>query len=490
VIIAYLLFLVVRRKSQKRMISPNNKDVSRCLNLAVSFSEVVRRAETGPMVTEKDFNLGMSKKIAELCKEYDIRYNREEVVPTNDSLADDVWKAGFKLFLDTGVYYMSTKRVVKFSEEEVKESIKHLPSEVSLGEGKDRVIIQHRSVEDKLVPIIDGGPFGAEVDLDMYVKINQAYAQEPGNKILSHAGRIENAFGLKIRENSPLQIIIVKTCAQRLMEVLSNAGRPGMPMMAGVVAGVAGLQDLVADEFLRPSDIRALFLYPDLKTDDIQLSKAIQWSSKGYNMFGGGTPLIGGWCGGPDGGAVEAVAVPLACMIVYKMNILGSGLSHIKYHTTTNHESLWATSLVSQALSRNLPQSGGIASRTSAGPCTEQIFYEITAMAVAGCASGTGQLSSPRIAKTKFPNHASPLELRFLAEVAEAAAGIKREDANEIAKLLVSRYKDRMEPDKAPVGKPFEQVYDTETLQPRKEALELYQKMKKEIEDIIEFKKR
>ena len=141
--------------------------------------------------------------------------------------------------------------------------------------------MRHRGVEDKRVPIIDGGPFGAEIDLDMYVKINQAYAQEPGNNILSHAGRIENAFGLTLRENSPLQAIIVKMCAQRLREVLSNAGRPGMPMMAGVVAGVGGLQDLVADEFLRPSDIRALFLFPDFKTEDTQLSKAIQWCSTG-----------------------------------------------------------------------------------------------------------------------------------------------------------------------------------------------------------------
>jgi methylamine--corrinoid protein Co-methyltransferase len=66
-------------------------------------------------------------------------------------------------------------------------------------------------------------------------------------------------------------------------------------------------------------------------------------------------------------------------------------------------------------------------------------------------------------------DHTSGLEARFQAEVAHAALGLKRADANEIVPACLSHYEHSLA---APnLGKPFPELYDTETLEPGQEWL-------------------
>ena len=456
----------------------------------LSFIEIIRRAETGPMTTEKDFGLMISRKTMELCKEYDIKYNPEEIIPSDNSLADDVWNAGLELFLHTGVYYSSTRRIIKFTEEEVKEALKYFRENVEVGEGRDRIRFIHRQIEDKRPMIIGGGTSGTSIDPDMLIKLNQAFAQEPWNDIMALPGRVEKAFGLMVRENSPLQIYFVRIFAERLREVLENAGRPGMPTMIGIAAGVTGVADLVADEYLRPHvDIRCLMVHPDLRVDDDQLSKAVHWKSRGFFIWSGGTPLVGSWCGGPEGTALECIAFALAQLMVYKADLIYTGANHITYHAMTNPPTLWTTSVAVQALARNTRANGGPVTRTFAGPGTEQVYYELAAYTIVLNVSGSGAVIDPRMALPRYANQVSPLETRLMAEVNEAVSGMKREDANEIVKAICAKYKDYMDIHKAPIGKTFEQLYDLENLQPKEEALKVYEKAKKELENLgLKFK--
>ena len=80
------------------------------------------------------------------------------------------------------------------------------------------------------------------------------------------------------------------------------------------------------------------------------------------------------------------------------------------------------------------------------------------------------------------PNQGSGLEPRFQGEVAKATAGLKRADVNEMIKVLLSKYEDKTS--SAPQGKSFEELYDLKTVQPKKEYLEIYWKVKKELEDL------
>ena len=60
------------------------------------------------------------------------------------------------------------------------------------------------------------------------------------------------------------------------------------------------------------------------------------------------------------------------------------------------------------------------------------------------------------------------------AEVGHAVAGMKREKANEILNELTKLYVDNLAFDEAPRGKPFEEIYDLNTLRPTNEANSQY----------------
>ena len=78
----------------------------------------------------------------------------------------------------------------------------------------------------------------------------------------------------------------------------------------------------------------------------------------------------------------------------------------------------------------------------------------------------------------------SALENRFHAELGYSATGIKRGDANEFVKYLVKGYKASVTKEGGPIGYTFDEIYDLKTLTPRPQFLQVYEKVKKEIEDL------
>ncbi len=78
----------------------------------------------------------------------------------------------------------------------------------------------------------------------------------------------------------------------------------------------------------------------------------------------------------------------------------------------------------------------------------------------------------------------SALENKFHAELGHAAAGVKRDDANEIVAGMVQRYKDKVTSDGGPWGYSFGEIYNTRTLEPRQEFQELYDKMSYEMKEL------
>jgi|GEM_PF-3254524 len=65
-----------------------------------------------------------------------------------------------------------------------------------------------------------------------------------------------------------------------------------------------------------------------------------------------------------------------------------------------------------------------------------------------------------------------------------AAAGIKREDGNELVKQIARRYEDDVIRDGGPWGHTFAEMYDLRKLTLQERFLELYDRMKKELEDL------
>ena len=77
------------------------------------------------------------------------------------------------------------------------------------------------------------------------------------------------------------------------------------------------------------------------------------------------------------------------------------------------------------------------------------------------------------------PNHCSGLETRFNGEVAQAAAGLERGQADEIVKQAIAQYEPVLSA--KPVGLPFDKVYDPVRVQPTPEWQAMYEKVKEQV---------
>ena len=116
------------------------------------------------------------------------------------------------------------------------------------------------------------------------------------------------------------------------------------------------------------------------------------------------------------------------------------------------------------------------------GPGTKTLLYESAAMAIMAAASGSCGLIGPRSAAGIHPAHVSGLEARWTAEVAHAAAGISRKEADVLVRKLVSLYKPDL--DQRPIGKSFTEVYDPVTLKPLPEWQSVYEEVKREVQEM------
>ena len=453
----------------------------------ISFWEVARRAETGPMMKESDFDMRISMTAMELAKEYEIKYDPSVYVSSDNTMADDVWRAGIELLLKCGVYNVSNKRVITFEEHEVKEALKHVVSEFEIGKGKDRIKIQARGVEDSRKSTIFSGPFGVETSLDVFVPLNQAFIQEPLVDVLFHGGHIQSICGVNtIRANSAFEVIAARVYAELMNQALILGGRPFMPIVWGVAAGVSSLNELGADSFMpkNPEDIfRAVMFLPELKLDDVLLSKTAHFMNYGYPLYAGTTPVIGGYAGDANTAAIVAVAEQIATFLVFGAVVNHIGPQHMRYRSQTNPASLWMNSVMGQAVARNSKLITTTSVTTAGRPGSMQMHLEAAAMAICSVVSGRNLLG-PRPAQPLYPNHHNPLHARLFAEVAHAAIKLRREDANEIVAQLVATYKDTLDFDKSPKGKTFEQSYDVKTLKPTEENLSLYKEAKSKLIDL------
>jgi hypothetical protein len=231
-------------------------------------------------------------------------------------------------------------------------------------------------------------------------------------------------------------------------------------------------------------------LKPQLKIDYENMMRAANYMEYSGGGMGGGAAYIYGLAGGPDTASIISVASSFAGLMMG-----GGPMTAFAYNTeytgTTDRVSIWASCLAGAGINKNTLAGGPIVTPyiTYAGPCTSMSLYEIAARSIAIIVCGGDLRAGCGGRQGIHIDHCSGLEGRWAAEVGIAAAGMKLEDANELVKALVSKYEDRIKARNPPPGKPFPEIYDTEKLVPSKEYTELYQKTKKELEDLgLEFK--
>lgn len=456
--------------------------------MSLTIWDICDRAIKGPLMKESEFDRILSKRAAEIVKEHDIKYNPEEIVSTDNTLADDVWKAGVDLFLDMGVYCLDTERIIKISEDELKEVIKDKAlSKFSIGKGRDARTLIHREVEDKRPLIVCGGPCGTAISEDILPKFMQAYIQEPID--IFGCPTVPTVNGVAAIAGAPSEIRATMCEAIWAKQAARLAGKQGIHIQGATTA--INSQAAIAAFFLgglEKTDAMGVNLLPCLKTDYNALSKIAYCNDYGYFLMLGSAPILGS-VGGPEVSAIVAVALALESIAhsYTKSTYVAGYMTDLKYACTSRRNTLWAHSLSTMAISRNACfLNGNGALYTIAGPCTEMAFYETATKTIEDVVSGHDLEYGVGTCCGIKENYATPMETRLIVDINQAAAGIKRTDANEIVKKILAKYEDKLE--NPPMGKSFTECYDIKTLKPTNEYIELYKKVINELEDLgLEF---
>lgn len=442
--------------------------------------DILDRMENGPVTLEADFDRKIiAQRCRELTKEYEIKFDRENLVNTDDAMADRCFQAGLQLATEAGVYCISNGRRLLWSRREIEETIKWAPTEVVIGAGHDRHTEYRRNVEDPRRPTIIGGPIGQTLPEHLFLPIMQSYIQEPIIDTIIN-GTLETVYGRDPRTKSPWEILCGWHEAELSLAAAKRAGREGIAIGC-VENACSDIPELSATSYggFRPTDWHHIAMISELKTDYMLLNKLTHLVRTGSIVHSFYNAIYGGLAGGAEGVAIITTAGMILLQMVYMTTTHSMCPTHPFYLSNTAPEIIWAISLSVQGLSRNTPFMIDVLTSPVGGPCTKTVLYEAAAMATTATVSGAARLMGVRSTCGKFRGHASGLEARFNGEVGYATAGMSRQKANEIVKQIVPKYKDLL--DKEPKGKMFPEAYDMRTLKPTDEWRRIYDEVKEEL---------
>lgn len=455
--------------------------------MKITFLDVLDRAHDGPYCSGKEWDMRVVPgAVAKILKKYELQgtHNRENPVNCDDSLADRFWEAGLEMAVDVGMLCSSTERVIKFSREELLYRLKEAPDHWHAGIGLDACDYRARKPEDPRPPTTVLGCIGIVVPEELFVPVMQSHCQ---NRLIDGtvAGILTTVYGREVRSGTPYETLVGALESRLMKEAMTRAGRPGMPVHTfssgaleyaqlggfGAPGGYSIEQVLV--QGLVPSPLKVDYhIFQKIAHGIIH---CVARSSAEYAM-------IGGYEGGPEGCALAAVAAGILLSIVMQAYVVSPNILDTRYNGNTGRDAIWALSVARQAIHRNTHLLTYYLSTCQAGPLTETLLREITVGAISGTVSGASVIKGTRSAGGGVPLHTTGLESGYEAEVAKAAAGMTRAQANKIVNRILPKYEDELKrPNR---GAPFPECFDVKTVKPKKEWLDIYKKIKKEAAEL------
>jgi len=445
----------------------------------LDYFEIIRRSLNGPYYSEQDFDMKVFvPKLRQVVKKYGLHWDGKTPISNDDQLADNVFQAALELCVDTGTYCTDTSRVIRFTKEELLEGLRDAPSQPVFGEGRDRKTMLARKPESSIPPYCYVGAGGATCSSeDVFVRLVEGYGRNPLSDSIT-CPTLTKINGMDIETGSPLELLACIRAVELGRVALRRAQRPGLPIMNSIATAVTDTAKIAASEFgLRDSDCWVIGFSAEFKVKFERMNEVAYILSRGGQLLGEAGPILGGYAGGPEGVAVVSVAYILWSILVLRASC------HLNvpvdlHGCSSNRSLLWSQSLATQAISRNSNLPLFYYTYCAAGPMTEMNLHEIAAGMSTGVVSG-GNIEFGGIGAAKYVDHLSPVEPKFATQVAHAAVGMSRLDANEIVKKLLATYEDKLiDP---PKGTRFQDSHDWDSITPCQEYNDLVGKVKEEL---------
>ena len=445
------------------------------------FWKIIARGEMGEPMTCKEFDMAVFRTAKKLARKYEIRFDPEQIVMSDDALIDRAFQAGVELLLTLGIFNIDSGKVIRVTEEEVYDAIHRNATMIPLGSGKDTIHLYRRSIEDPRLPVIVGG-CGNPVTDDIRYKLYLAYAMNPMIDYIEPVPP-HQFMGMPVKAGTPFELQACLDNIALYRKACADAGFPGKPIKGkDGVSAVADIATNREDYGYRKTDHSNVYFKPSLKTTYEDLNRAAQYTQYGSYVSSGGCAYIGGFCGDVEGAVLCCIAESVASMLVYNSVINAPCVMESLYPSQTTAKSLWGTNLAAAALSRHAPMPAVWgAYMSAAGPCTDMILYEIAVATIGTVIMGNNPFGcAPNQGVTL--NYCTPMEPQFMGEVAYATTKLNRKQANEIVQQLMPKYMERLANRTPPKGKTFQELYDLQTLDPCQEYVELKDRIWEELE--------
>ncbi|MBM3956761.1 MAG: monomethylamine:corrinoid methyltransferase [Gemmatimonadetes bacterium] len=449
----------------------------------LSLLDIAERSQRGPKVEEKAWDMGLFRKMGELVAKYEIAYPDDgSFTNSDDALADRAFEAALEFLADVGIYCITTGRVIQFGRDELAEAVKEIPGEVIVGEGRDaRVIRQIALGEREHIGQCPGhhAPFSEEY-APLVVK---NFAQIPSGDYLEgiNFDRVDGreVFGV------PMEAYAARRELAWLREGVRKAGRPGMavayyPISTRSAVLIAPMDPVYG---LRRTDGILLSVLPDVKVEHDLLTAAIVYQDYGcFKVNGGGSGLVGGFCGGPEGAVIESLVKSLGGFLVYRDTLCNTGVGRLA--TTTSRtmsldpQTSWAGSVVFQALHRHTKTVCFGGAGNAAGPGTETHLWELAFGAIRAPVNGYN-LYIPRQGRARMNASQTPLEAEWVYEVATAAmrSGLEGGRSEDLLRKVAAEVEGRAVEDPVHIS----ECYDLVHHRPSPEYERIYLGVKEEL---------
>jgi len=451
----------------------------------LNMLDIYERAIKGPIMNEKDFDMEVFiPRLKAVVEKYGIKYDGENPVPSDDRASDNLFEAAVDFMRQVGVYCKDTNRVMQFTEDEIRQVLREAPGKCFLGEGKDAGVLGMRKPDEPKYPWFHSGTgiaFSSEENMTNMLEECASIAEI--NSISFPA--LEHIRGFPSVGGSPAEFYASIRGINIGMQAIKRAGRPGLPVLNLISTAATSRSAIAASapQFgCRRTDGWLCGTIAEFKLDFGIMTKIAYVHSSGALVGAETAPIMGGYCGGPDGTAVASTAYIIMGLLVHKGNYQLHFPIHFKYSCTTTRDVIWINSVSCQAASRNIPMPVIWDPYCAAGPNTKMFMYETAAYLLSVIPSGAPAFETSHPAKGVMVDGFTPMECKWNVEMGKAASRTKREEANDLVNRLLEKYESRI--DNPPTGSKYQECHDMITGKPHEAYVQLYNEVKEELADL------
>jgi len=360
----------------------------------INLLEVAERIRTGQKMDTKSYDMGLFRKTQELTKKYNLNQpGKPEFWEVDNAYADAVFQAGVDFLTEWGAYCVTTERVIKFTEDEVRRAAREIPSQIVVGEGSDTRTIKKREIEDTQnrpnIVVAGHSAWSDEVPVPIHIAVREMVSDE----------RVDVIQGYMYAETDKYEIsgpthwaYAARRAVERVRNGCTQAGRPGLcvvqyPTLTRAFALVAAMDPYRG---LRPTDGTMFSIQPDLHVDADYVAASYVYEEYGLaykENQGGGSNFIADIYGG----MIISIASRLAAWMCYRDNVQGGGgaaeprgaqrdwggvapASELVAERAKKYDAMWLNFAVYKALHRNT----GLITKANIWGCHEMAVEQLS----------------------------------------------------------------------------------------------------------------